>query len=76
MIALPDHMKCRENTVDSLIDTIYPGIGGGNLAAEYFSEHTILSSLNVDVDSFEQVSAGKVPWGFKGVSEGRLHSHL
>ena len=25
-ILLPDYMKCRKNTVDCLIDTIYPGI--------------------------------------------------
>jgi hypothetical protein len=31
IISLPDHMKCRENTVDCLIDTIYPGISTGNL---------------------------------------------
>jgi hypothetical protein len=61
MIALPDHMKCRENTVDCLIETIYPGIGGGNLGAEYFSERTILSSLNVDVDSLNKSVLEKFP---------------
>ena len=30
-ISLPDHFKCRENTVASLIDTIYPEISTPNL---------------------------------------------
>ena len=25
-ITLPDHFHCPENTVESLIDTIYPGV--------------------------------------------------
>jgi hypothetical protein len=50
-ISLPDHFKCRENTVASLIDTIYPGITTSNLPLQYFAEHTILSSLNSDIDS-------------------------
>jgi hypothetical protein len=29
-ISLPEHLKCRENTVASLIDTIYPGIDTPN----------------------------------------------
>jgi hypothetical protein len=61
IISLPDHMKCRENTVDCLIDTIYPGISTGNLSANYFSERTILSSLNVDVDSLNMSVLSKFP---------------
>jgi ATP-dependent DNA helicase PIF1 len=61
MISLPDHMKCRENTVDCLIDTIYPGISTGILSANYFSERTILSSLNVDVDSLNMSVLSKLP---------------
>ena len=51
-------MKCRENTVGSLIDTIYPEISTLNVFIEhlfnYFSEHTVLSTLNVDVDSLNK----------------------
>ena len=61
IISVPEHMKCRENTVDCLIDTIYPGISNGNLAANYFSEHTILSSLNVVVDSLNNSVLSKFP---------------
>ena len=39
-IILPDYLKCRQNTVDCLLDTIYPGIGAPNLSSQYFSEHT------------------------------------
>jgi len=53
-ISLLDHMKCQENTVDSLIDTIYPGITTVNHSPDYFSEHTVLSGLNVDVDSLNK----------------------
>ena len=54
----PHYMKCRENTVGSLIDTIYPEISTLNVFIEhlsnYFSEHTVLSTLNVDVDSLNK----------------------
>ena len=52
--SLPDHMKCQENTVDSLIDTIYPGITTVNHSPDYFSECTVLSGLNVGVDSLNK----------------------
>jgi len=48
---LPESFKCTEHTVQSLIDTIYPGIGLlPHPDDHYFSEHTILSSCNDDVD--------------------------
>ena len=52
-ISLPGNFKCAENIVASLIDTIYPGIGTPNLPnpEQYFSECTILSCLNTEVDS-------------------------
>ena len=64
-ILLPDYMKCRENTVDCLIDTIYPGISTlmisiGHLAM-YFSERTVLSTLNVDVDSLNKSVLSQFP---------------
>ena len=46
-VSLPEHFKCPENTVDSLIDSIYPGIATPDLPPQYFSERTILSSINV-----------------------------
>ena len=49
-ILLPPSFYCRENTVASLIETIYPGITRPNLSAEYFAERTILCCLNKDVD--------------------------
>ena len=38
----------------SLIECIYPGIGSGHHFSEYFSERTILSGLNSEVDSINQ----------------------
>src|SRR5260370_11289947 len=53
-ISLPDHFKCAENTVDSLIDSIYPNIHIPNLCDWYFSEHIILSTLNQQVNLLNQ----------------------
>ena len=42
-VFLPDQFKCRENTVSSLIDAIYPNINTLNHSNQYFSECIILS---------------------------------
>jgi ATP-dependent DNA helicase PIF1 len=51
-ITLLDSFKCQENTVGSLISTIYPSISNPNLSnpGQYFLESTILSTLNTEVD--------------------------
>ena len=50
-IELPDHFKCLENTVTSLIDSIYPVIyDPAQHSDQYFSEWVILASKNDDVD--------------------------
>jgi hypothetical protein len=64
-ISLPDHFKCRENTIASLIDTIYPGISTPNLPTQYFSERTVLSTLNADVDSLNKYVLSKFPGQIK-----------
>jgi hypothetical protein len=53
-ITLPNYFCCPENTVESLINSIYPGINAPNLPDSYFSEHTILSSKNDNVNSLNQ----------------------
>jgi hypothetical protein len=58
---LPHNFRCDENTVGSLIDTIYPGIHTPNLPPEYFSQRTILSCLNDDVDSLNTNVLEKFP---------------
>jgi hypothetical protein len=60
-ISLPEHFRCRENTVASLIDTIYPEVDTANHPNEYFSERTILSCKNDDVDSLNQQVLQKFP---------------
>ena len=48
---LPDHFKCTENTIASLIQMIYPGINQLPLPPDqYFAQRTILTSRNDDVD--------------------------
>ena len=53
-ISLPEHFKCSENTVESLVNTIYPGIHAVGLSNDYFSEKTILCGINNDVDNFNK----------------------
>ena len=53
-ISLPEHFECSENTVESLINTIYPGIHTVGLSNDYFSERTILCGINNDVDNFNK----------------------
>lgn len=53
-ILLSNDKKCGD-TVDSLIQAVYPGISqlsvADNLHDQWFSDHTILSALNDDVDA-------------------------
>src|SRR5712671_4824520 len=60
-ISLPEHFKCQENSVDSLIHTIYPGIYAPNHPPQYFSERTILSCKNNDVDALNQTVLDMFP---------------
>jgi ATP-dependent DNA helicase PIF1 len=60
-ISLPDHFRCRENTVASLIDTIYPGVHTPNHPDLYFSERTILSCKNDDVDNLNKAVLDRFP---------------
>ncbi len=60
-ISLPSQIHCRENSVASLIDTIYPSITRPNLSAEYFTDHTILCCLNEDVDKMNHKVLQKFP---------------
>jgi hypothetical protein len=61
-ITLPGHFKCHENTVASLIDTIYPRISTYLPNPEqYFSERTILSCVNTEVDSLNAEVLKKFP---------------
>jgi hypothetical protein len=61
-INLPDHFKCPENTVSSLIDTIYPGIYNPlQHSDEYFSQRVILACRNNDVDDLNHHVLHKFP---------------
>jgi hypothetical protein len=60
-ISLPDHFCCPDNSVDSLINTIYPNIHIPNQADQYFSEHIILSSMNKTVNSLNKTVLSKFP---------------
>jgi hypothetical protein len=61
-ITLPDHFKCPENTVSSLINTIYPGISNPHQHPdEYFSQRVILACRNDDVDDLNHTVLQKFP---------------
>ena len=51
-ITLLDEFKCPQNTLDSLIATLYPGISDDTLPSDqYFTDRCILSAQNEDVHS-------------------------
>lgn len=52
-ITLPDKFKCAENSVKSLMDTIYHDIGDPH-DDKYFEEWSILSGRNDDVDDLNR----------------------
>ena len=56
-IPIPPRFHCPQNTVDSLIETVYPGISGPQAALpndQYFAERSILSARNDDVDELNK----------------------
>jgi PIF1-like helicase len=60
-ISLPDHFCCPNNSVDSLIDTIYPNIHMPGQTDQYFLEHIILTSMNKRVNSLNKAILSKFP---------------
>jgi len=60
-ITLPEHFHCPENSVDSLINSIYPDIHLPNHPNQYFSECIILSSLNKKVNALNETVLAKFP---------------
>ena len=63
---LPDHFKCTENTVPSLISAVYPGINQlPHPPDHYFAERTILTSRNDDVDDINKEMLSEFPGEMK-----------
>ena len=61
-IKLPDHFKCTEDTVSSLISAVYPGINElPHPPDHYFAERTILTSRNDDVDDINKKMLSEYP---------------
>jgi hypothetical protein len=59
-ITLYPEMRCGD-TVDSLIDAIYPGIAEGAKPDAYFKDRTLLSCKNDDVDDLNTNILAKFP---------------
>jgi PIF1-like helicase/Helicase len=54
-IDIPEQFHCPQNTVESLISTIYPGVTAmPHPHDNYFSERSILSARNTDVDDLNK----------------------
>ena len=54
-IFLPPNMCLPQNSIEGLINAIYPGIDQGNMSDQFFLEHTILFSKNDAVDQLNQM---------------------
>ena len=52
---------CCGDTVDSLIDAIYPGISQSEKTNDYFKDHILLSCKNDDVDKLNMDILAKFP---------------
>jgi hypothetical protein len=59
-VTLYPEMRCGD-TVNSLIDSIYPGISQGEKPDEYFKDRTLLSCKNDDVDDLNSDILAKFP---------------
>ena len=60
-VEIPEDMCCENNTVESLIEVTYPGIGQGYKEDQYFLDRTLLSCKNDDVDDFNSMILQKFP---------------
>ena len=60
-VQLPEEMCLNEKTIESLINSVYPGIGHRNKSAEYFFDRTILACRNDEVDDINEAVLAKFP---------------
>jgi len=60
-IELPPNMGLPHNDVQTLVDTIYPGIDQGNMSDQFFLKCTILSPKNDAVDQLNHLILDRFP---------------
>jgi hypothetical protein len=60
-VQLPEGMCLNDKTVESLINSVYPGIGRGDKSADYFLDRTILACRNDEVDDINEAVLAKFP---------------
>jgi hypothetical protein len=60
-VQLPEGMCLHDKTIESLINSVYPGIEHGNKSAEYFLDRTILACRNDEVDDINEAVLAKFP---------------
>jgi hypothetical protein len=63
----PDHIKLlpsmllHSNTVEALVDHVYPGLRDGVPTPEFLAERAVLAARNVDVNSLNDDLLGRLP---------------
>jgi hypothetical protein len=60
-VPIPENMVCQDNTMDSLIASVYPGIGQGRKEDQYFLDRAILSCTNDHVARINEELLAKFP---------------
>ena len=60
-VQLPEQMCINDQSIESLINTVYPGIENGDKSAEYFLDRTILACRNDEVDDINEAVLAKFP---------------
>jgi hypothetical protein len=60
-VQLPEEMCLNDKTLESLINSVYPGIGQGDKGADYFLDCTILACKNDEVDDINEAVLAKFP---------------
>ena len=60
-VNLPQNMRLTDNSVNGLIDALYPGLAQGNHPDDYFLHRTILSPKNDAVDEINQSILDRFP---------------
>ena len=61
MVQLSEQMCINDKTIESLINTVYPGIENGDKGAEYFLNRKILMCRNDEVDYINEAVLAKFP---------------
>jgi hypothetical protein len=60
-IHLPESMRLENNTLEELIDSVYPGLNAGIPVTEFLAERAILAARNIDVNELNDSLLDRLP---------------